>query len=95
MGAVKLGNLLLKSIGISMVGSERGARGASIDIILTNTAVSGGEGGAGGGSRARNQANGISLSTLFGSGGSGGATGSSKSGNHPIGIALSVAAISF
>ena len=72
MGSVKLGNLSLKSIGISMVGSERGARGASIDITLTNTAVSGGESGAGGSSRAGNQANGIALSTLFWSGGSGG-----------------------
>lgn len=65
MGPVKFNNPSLKSIGISMVGSERGARGASIDIILTNTAVSGGESGAGGSSRAGNQASGIALSTLF------------------------------
>ena len=75
-----------------MVGSERGARGASIDIVLSSEAVSDSEGGTGYISRAGNQSIGIALSAQFGSSGGGGATDVSRAANHPIGIILSVAA---
>ena len=94
MGPVKFNNPSLKSIGISMVGSERGARGACIDIMLSGTAVSVSVGEVGGCHRAGNQVIRIALLTLYGSSGGGGATGSSRTGNHPIGILLSVAAVS-